>query len=113
MGAKVSSGSFRIDGMFIVPCSMKNSSWLAYGFSENLIIRAGDVCIKENRRLIIAPRETPLSVIHLENMLKLARLGVIIAPPVPSFYHRPETIDNLIDQYMAVYWTRCKLKTTW
>lgn len=101
MGAKVSSGSFKIDGMFIVPCSMKTLASLAHGFSENLIIRAGDVCIKENRRLIIAPRETPLSVIHLENMLKLARLGVVIAPPMPSFYHRPETIDNLIDQYIG------------
>lgn len=100
MAAPISSGSFRHDGMFIVPCSMKTLSGVAQGYTENLIQRAADVTIKEGRPLLLSPREMPFSAIHLENMLKLARLGVKIAPPVAGFYHSPSTIDDLID-FMA------------
>ncbi|PKL52538.1 MAG: aromatic acid decarboxylase [Nitrospira bacterium HGW-Nitrospira-1] len=95
--APSSSGSFKTDGMFIVPCSMKTLSGIANGYTENLIQRAADVTIKEGRQLVISPRETPFSAIHLENMLKLARLGVRIAPPVMGFYHGPQTIEDMVD----------------
>ena len=97
LSAPVSSGSFRTDGMFIVPCSMKTLSGVANGYTENLIQRAADVTIKEGRRLVMSPREMPFSAIHLENMLKLARLGVRIAPPVMGFYHVPKTIEEMVD----------------
>lgn len=93
----VASGSFLHNGMVIAPCSMKTLAGIAAGYAENLIQRAADVTIKEGRRLIIVPRESPFSAIHLENMLKLARMGVVIAPPVPAFYHRPETVADLVD----------------
>lgn len=95
-GAPVASGSFLHQGMVIVPCSMKTLAGIATGYAENLIQRAADVTIKEQRRLVLVPRESPFSAIHLENMLKLARLGVVIAPPVPVFYHRPEKIADLV-----------------
>jgi len=95
--APVSSGSFRTDGMFVVPCSMKSLAGIANGYSSSLVERAADVVIKEGRSLVLAPREMPFSAIHLENMLKLARLGVKIAPPVMGFYHRPQTIEEMID----------------
>jgi len=95
--APLSSGSFKTDGMVVVPCSMKSLAGIAYGYASNLIERAADVTLKEGRPLIICPRETPLSAIHLENMLKLARLGVRIIPPIPAFYNKPKTINNLID----------------
>jgi 4-hydroxy-3-polyprenylbenzoate decarboxylase len=97
LSAPVSSGSFKTDGMFIVPCSMKTLSGVANGYTENVIQRAADVTIKEGRRLVISPREMPFSAIHLENMLKLARLGVRIAPPVMGFYHQPQTIEDMVD----------------
>jgi len=97
LAAPVSSGSFKTDGMFIVPCSMKTLSGVAHGYTENLIQRSADVTIKEGRNLIISPREMPFSAIHLENMLKLARLGVRIVPPVMGFYHRPQTIEDMVD----------------
>lgn len=97
LDAPIASGSFMTDGMFIVPCSMKTLSAISNGYASNLIERAADVIIKEKRPLIIAPREMPFSPIHLENMLKLSRLGVIIAPPVPAFYHRPENLAELIN----------------
>lgn len=100
MAAPISSGSFKHDGMFIVPCSMKTLSGIAQGYTENLIQRAADVTIKEGRRLLLSPREMPFSAIHLENMLKLSRIGVTIAPPVPGFYHAPCTINDLVD-FMA------------
>ena len=97
LSAPISSGSFITDGMLVVPCSMKTLSGIANGYASNLTERAADVILKEGRRLIIAPREMPFSAIHLENMLKLARLGVNIAPPVPAFYHKPKNIDDIVD----------------
>ncbi|MBF0343937.1 MAG: UbiX family flavin prenyltransferase [Nitrospirae bacterium] len=93
----LSSGSFITDGMYVVPCSMKTLSGIANGYADNLIIRASDVIIKEGRRLVLSPREMPFSAIHLENMLKLARLGVVIAPPVPAFYSQPKDLNEVID----------------
>jgi 4-hydroxy-3-polyprenylbenzoate decarboxylase len=95
--APVASGSFLHQGMVISPCSMKTLAGIASGYAENLIQRAADVTIKETRRLVLVPRESPFSAIHLENMLKLARLGVVIAPPVPAFYGRTEDVSDLID----------------
>lgn len=97
MWAPIASGSFKTDGMLIVPCSMKTLSGIANGYANNLIERAADVTIKEGRPLLLSPREMPFSAIHLENMLKLARLGVKIAPPVPAFYHNPKSIDDIVD----------------
>lgn len=96
MAAAISSGSFKTDGMAIVPCSMKTLSSIASGYDDNLISRSAGVCIKESRRLVIVPRETPLSKIHLGNMIKLVEIGVIILPAMPGFYHRPKSIDDLI-----------------
>lgn len=97
LAAPLSSGSFLTDGMFIVPCSMKTLSGIANGYANNLIERAADVMLKEGRKLILAPREMPFNAIHLENMLRLARMGVKIAPPVPAFYQRPKDISEIVD----------------
>ncbi|WP_426453570.1 UbiX family flavin prenyltransferase [Paenibacillus sp. S-38] len=97
IGAKTASGSFRTQGMVVVPCSMGTLSGIAHGASDNLLERTADVMLKEGRKLILVPRETPLHAIHLENMLKLARLGVRIIPAMPAFYQGPQTIDDLID----------------
>lgn len=94
--APVSSGSFIHHGMVVVPCSMKTLSAVAHGYADNLISRAADVTIKERRKLILVTRESPLSAIHLENMLKLARLGVTIMPPMPAFYQKPQTIEDIV-----------------
>jgi flavin prenyltransferase len=96
-GAAISSGSFVTMGMAIVPCSMRTLAAVAHGLGDNLIHRAADVILKERRRLLLAPREAPLSDIHLENMLKLSRMGVVICPPMPGFYQRPDTIDDLVN----------------
>jgi 4-hydroxy-3-polyprenylbenzoate decarboxylase len=95
-GAAISSGSFQTLGMIVAPCSMRTLAAIAHGTGEHLVHRAADVVLKERRRLVLAVREAPLSDIHLENMLKLSRMGVTIAPPVPAFYHRPQTIDDLV-----------------
>lgn len=97
MEAPVASGSFKTDGMFVVPCSMKTLSAIANGYANNLIERAADVAIKEGRPLLLSPREMPFSAIHLENMLKLSRIGVKIAPPVPAFYQKPENLEDMVN----------------
>jgi len=99
--APISSGSFRTDGMIVAPCSMKTLAAIRIGYGEGLIPRAADVTLKERRRLVLVPRETPLSEIHLENMLALSRMGAVIAPPVPAFYNRPETIDDIVTHIAA------------
>jgi 4-hydroxy-3-polyprenylbenzoate decarboxylase len=96
-GAAVSSGSFLSAGMVIVPCSMKTLASIAHGHGDNLIHRTADVTLKERRRLVLVVREAPFNDIHLENMLKLSRMGVVIFPPVPAFYHRPANLDEVID----------------
>ena len=96
--APMSSGSFLTSGMLIIPCSMRTVSAIAVGSSTNLLERAADVVLKEGRPLALVPREAPLSAIHLENMLKLARLGVRIIPPMPQFYLRPQTADEVVDR---------------
>ena len=98
--APMAIGSVSSRGMVIVPCSMGTIAAIAHGLSRNLLQRSADVCIKENRKLIIVPRETPLSVIHLENMLSLARLGVTILPMQPAFYLKPKTIDQIVEYFV-------------
>ncbi|MEV4318173.1 UbiX family flavin prenyltransferase [Actinocrispum sp. NPDC049592] len=99
--AAISSGSFRTDGMIIAPCSMKTLAAIRSGYGEGLIPRAADVTLKERRKLVLVPRELPLSEIHLDNMLALTRMGAVIAPPTPAFYTRPSTIDELITHIAA------------
>ncbi|UUZ79453.1 UbiX family flavin prenyltransferase [Paenibacillus sp. P26] len=100
IGAKTASGSFLTQGMVVVPCSMGTLSGIANGASDNLLERTADVMLKEGRKLILVPRETPLHAIHLENMLKLARMGVRIIPAMPAFYQGPQTLDDIVD-FMA------------
>jgi 4-hydroxy-3-polyprenylbenzoate decarboxylase len=96
-GAPISSGSFVTDGMLIAPCSVRTLAAVAQGHGDNLVHRAADVILKERRKLVMMVRETPLSDIHLENMLKLSRMGVVMTPPVPAFYTNPQTLDDMID----------------
>ena len=97
MASKVSSGTYMTDGMIVAPCSMKTLSAIATGYDDTLVARAAGVTIKESRRLVLMAREAPLSAIHLENMLKLARLGVVILPPMTEFYTKPKSIDDIIN----------------
>ncbi len=100
IGASIASGSYPIDGMIVIPCTMSTVAKIAYGMSSNLLERAADVMIKERRPLVLVPRETPLSAIHLENMLKLAKLGVTVLPAMPAFYTQPTQIDEMV-QFIA------------
>jgi 4-hydroxy-3-polyprenylbenzoate decarboxylase len=97
LAAAVSSGSFRTLGMIVAPCSMRSLGEIATGISSNLLTRAADVVLKERRKLVLLVRETPLHAIHLRNMATLADMGAIIAPPVPAFYNRPKTLEDVID----------------
>lgn len=110
LDASVSSGSFLHDGMVIVPCSMKSLSSIANGYDDTLISRAASVTLKESRKLIIVPRETPLSRIHLENMIKLQEAGAIILPAMPGFYHKPSTIDEIIDHLVGKILDQLKIQ---
>ena len=94
--APIASGSYPTRGMVVVPCSMNSLASMAHGISDNLLLRTADVCLKEHRPLVIVPRETPLHSGHLENMLKVSRLGAMVLPPEPPFYLRPETIDDVV-----------------
>ncbi len=98
LGATISSGSFVTDGMIVAPCSTRTLSAIAHGYGDNLIHRAADVVLKEHRRLVLVVRESPLSGVHLENMLKLSRMGAAVVPPMLSFYNHPRTIDDMVDQ---------------
>ncbi|MBA4541296.1 UbiX family flavin prenyltransferase [Thermoactinomyces daqus] len=95
--AKISSGSFQVDGMIVAPCSMKTLASIRIGLADNLLTRAADVILKERKKLLLMTRETPLSTIHLENMLELSRMGAVIFPPMPAFYNLPKNLDDLVD----------------
>lgn len=98
IAAAISSGSFKTSGMIVIPCSMKTLAGIANSFSDNLLLRAADVVLKDRRRLIIVPRETPLHLGHLRLMTQVVEMGAILVPPLPAFYHRPKTIDDIINQ---------------
>ncbi|GGV61319.1 non-oxidative hydroxyarylic acid decarboxylases subunit B [Streptomyces massasporeus] len=99
--ASISSGSFRTDGMIVTPCSAKTLAAIRAGYGSDLIARAADVHLKEQRRLVLVVRETPLSTIHLENMLALSRMGVTLLPPMPAFYNRPASVDDIVNHIIA------------
>lgn len=98
LAASISSGSFKTDGMIVIPCSIKSLSGIVNSYAENLLCRAADVCLKEKRKLVLVVRETPLHKGHLELMAKAVDLGAMMLPPMPAFYHQPRTIDDVIDQ---------------
>jgi len=99
IGASIASGSYPVDGMVVIPCTTGCLAQIAHGISETLIERAADVCLKENRKLVLAVRDAPFNRIHLENMLRAQAAGAVIFPIIPSFYHRPKTIDDLVTQF--------------
>jgi flavin prenyltransferase len=98
IAAAISSGSFKTAGMVVIPCTMKTLAGIAHSFSDNLLLRAADVVLKDRRRLVIVPLETPLHLGHLRLMVQVVEMGAILAPPMPAFYHRPQTIDDIINQ---------------
>lgn len=104
LGARISSGSFQVDGMIVAPCSMKTLATIRMGLADNLITRAADVILKERKKLLLMTRETPLNDIHLENMLALSRMGTMIFPPMPAFYNHPNNIDDIVNHivYRAI-----------
>jgi 4-hydroxy-3-polyprenylbenzoate decarboxylase len=95
--ATISSGSFMTNGMAVIPCSMRTLAGIATGYAENLLLRSASVSLKEKRTLVVVPRETPLSIIHIKNMLEVAQAGGIILPPIPAFYNKPKTVDDIIN----------------
>ena len=101
MAAEISSGSFLTEGMVVIPCSMRTLGSIAHGYGEHLVHRAADVVLKERRKLVLVARESPLSELHLENMLKMARVGVTIIPPLPAFYNHPESIDDIVNHIVT------------
>jgi 4-hydroxy-3-polyprenylbenzoate decarboxylase len=101
VGASIASGSFPVRGMAVVPCSTGTLGRIAHGMSSNLIERAADVCLKERRPLVLVPRETPLSLVHLRNMVTVTEAGAVVLPAMPGFYHRPESVDDLVDFVVA------------
>lgn len=104
LGARISSGSFLVDGMIVAPCSMKTLATIRMGLADNLITRSADVILKERKKLLLMTRETPLNDIHLENMLALSRMGTVIFPPMPAFYNHPQNIDDMVNHivYRAI-----------
>jgi len=98
IAAAISSGSFKTYGMVVIPCTMKTLAGIAHSFSDNLLLRAGDVTLKDRRPLVIVPRETPLHLGHLRLMTQLVEMGAILVPPLPAFYHRPQSIDDIVNQ---------------
>lgn len=101
VGASIASGSFQSDGMIIAPCSMKTLASVAHGLSDNLITRAADVVLKERRRLVLMVRETPFNLAHLRNMTSVTEMGGIVFPPLPGFYHRPQTVAEMVDHTLG------------
>ena len=97
LAAPISSGSFRTDGMIVIPCSMKSAAAIAFSLNDNLLVRAADVCLKERRRLVLVVRETPLHLGHLRTLTQLAEIGAVILPPIPGFYARPQSVDDFVN----------------
>jgi 4-hydroxy-3-polyprenylbenzoate decarboxylase len=99
--APIASGSFKTKGMIIIPCSMKTLAGIASGYSDNLLLRSADVCLKERRKLVLVARETPLSLIHIENMAKVSRAGAVVLPPMLSFYSKPKSIEDIVNHILG------------